>query len=329
MITKLSIIVPIYNQEQYLPECLQAFERQDFDNTVEVLLIDDGSTDNSLQLCNMAAEKNGFYRVIHQENQGVAVARNTGLDNAKGEYIAWVDPDDYITDEWYRVVKDELSSFPDMIFFDMYMLYEDKVEEFVFAQYSYVLSNKELCDELSIGNKLQSHLCSKIIRRKFYDKRFSKKYSFGEDFSLLHHICLKVKTCRYVHEKLYVYRQVEGGLAHDKEKQLDNLHLLVRLYKQRFNFYKRNNIDVSPVGIFLVMLFFLHDYCIGNIKDNYKYKKIYKLYFKFIKYNLYKIAICSKVPFKRRLRIACIVFMGSNLYEIIMKLKYRKYLNDD
>lgn len=326
MITQLSIIVPIYNQEQYLPECLRAFDRQNFDNTVEVLLIDDGSTDNSLQLCNKAARKNGFYRVIHQKNKGVAVARNTGLDNAKGEYIAWVDPDDYITDDWYRVVKDELSSFPDMIFFDMYMLYDDKVEKCVFARHSYVLSNKELCDELSINNKLQSHLCSKIIHRKFYNKRFSRKYSFCEDYALLHHICLNIKTCKYIHKRLYVYRQVEGSIVHDETKLLDNTILLVRLNKQRFNFYKRNNINVSKIGICLAMISFLSVYCIRNKRGS--YKRIYKIYFKYIKYNIYNIVTCSKISFKRRLKIACIVLMGSNLYEMVMNLKYRKYLNN-
>ena len=101
----LSIIMPIYNMEQYLPECLASLDKQGFGDEVEILLVDDGSTDRSLKICKNAAVNNACYKVVHQENAGVAAARNTGLAHAVGKYIAWVDPDDYVLDDYYAEIR--------------------------------------------------------------------------------------------------------------------------------------------------------------------------------------------------------------------------------
>ena len=248
--------------KQYLPKCLQALEKQNFDDDVEILLIDDGSTDDSLKICQEAATRDNHYRVIHQENQGVSAARNVGLSNAKGEYIAWVDPDDYITDNWYSVIKNELELSPDMIYFDMYMLRDNKLQEVNFDKYSRILSKQELCEELAVGNRMQSHLWSKIIRRKFFDQTFSTKYSYCEDFAVLHNVCWHVKECRYINKPLYVYRQVEKSITNDEEKILSNAIVGIRLYKHRYRFYTKHNMNVSKAGIYLAMLWFCYNYTI-------------------------------------------------------------------
>ena len=92
---KISIIVPVYNAEKYLNECVDSILNQDFTD-FELLLVNDGSKDNSGHLCDKYAHKDNRVRVFHKENGGVSSARNLGLDNAIGEYIVFIDSDDYV-----------------------------------------------------------------------------------------------------------------------------------------------------------------------------------------------------------------------------------------
>ncbi|MDR3314701.1 MAG: glycosyltransferase, partial [Oscillospiraceae bacterium] len=90
----ISVIVPVYNVEPYLPKCLDSIVSQTYAN-LEIILVDDGSTDASGSICDAYAAKDERVRVIHQANGGVAAARNAGLDAAVGEYIQFVDSDDW------------------------------------------------------------------------------------------------------------------------------------------------------------------------------------------------------------------------------------------
>ena len=90
-----SILVPVYNKEEYLHKCIESLRNQTYEN-IEIVLVDDGSTDNSLSVCRKYADMDKRICVVHQENQGVCGARNTCLNNAHGDYIFWVDPDDFV-----------------------------------------------------------------------------------------------------------------------------------------------------------------------------------------------------------------------------------------
>lgn len=98
---KVSIIIPVYNAEQYLRKCIESILNQELQQ-FELILVDDGSTDNSLSICQSYKQKDERVQVIHQINQGVSVARNTGIKVAKGEFIAFVDADDWIEAAMYE-----------------------------------------------------------------------------------------------------------------------------------------------------------------------------------------------------------------------------------
>ena len=102
----LSIIVPVFNAAQYLPRCIESILGQSFSN-FELLLIDDGSVDSSGDICDRYAEHDNRVRVFHKENGGVSSARNLGLDNAKGEWISFVDADDYLDEGYFDVPFDD------------------------------------------------------------------------------------------------------------------------------------------------------------------------------------------------------------------------------
>ena len=97
---KVSVIIPVYNTEQYLSRCIESILNQSFSD-FELLLVDDGSTDGSGAICDAYAEKDGRVRVFHKDNGGVGSARNFGMDNAKGEWLTFIDSDDYIEDDYF------------------------------------------------------------------------------------------------------------------------------------------------------------------------------------------------------------------------------------
>ena len=103
---KISVIVPVYNTSQFLPHCIDSILSQNFSD-FELLLIDDGSTDGSGQICDAYAEKDNRIRVFHKKNGGVSSARNLGLCNAKGEWVTFVDSDDFVLNDYFSICFEE------------------------------------------------------------------------------------------------------------------------------------------------------------------------------------------------------------------------------
>lgn len=104
---KITVIVPVYNVETYLDKCINSIVEQTYKN-LEILLVDDGSQDRSPQICDKWAQEDKRIKVIHKKNGGVSSARNAGLDNSRGEYIAFVDADDYIDRNMYEILYNEI-----------------------------------------------------------------------------------------------------------------------------------------------------------------------------------------------------------------------------
>lgn len=107
---KISIIIPVYNVEKYIGRCVESLLRQTFED-IEIILVNDGSKDNSGRLCDETAKKDARIKVFHQENQGVSVARNTGISNASAEYIIFVDSDDFVAqtmcERLYKIITEK------------------------------------------------------------------------------------------------------------------------------------------------------------------------------------------------------------------------------
>lgn len=120
---KYSVIIPVYNVEGYLNKCIESVLGQTTKSSFEIILVDDGSTDSSGARCDEMAESDERIRVIHQENRGCSAARNTGLQNACGEYVLFLDPDDYWDEELLSVVDELVSRSPDMAMFGVNRVY--------------------------------------------------------------------------------------------------------------------------------------------------------------------------------------------------------------
>ena len=215
----ISVIVPVYNVEKYLEECVESVLSQTFTD-YELLLIDDGSTDSSGDLCDQIAKRDVRVRVIHKSNRGSSSARNKGVDEAKGEWIIFLDSDDkwadkdglrrlydYATRNNLDALRFEYQSMND----DMTVRLPQKVTDKQMCC-NKVLSNFELV-KYGIAGEWFSVLF--LLRREFVDvQRYNTNLSFLEDMDFY---CRLFAThecrCGYVADAFYLYRKREGSLS--------------------------------------------------------------------------------------------------------------------
>ena len=124
---KISVIIPVYNVEDYLSKCLQSVINQTYTN-LEIILVDDGSTDNSGEICDEFSENDNRIKVIHQKNTGVSQARKIGIDVADGKYIGFVDADDWIEPDMYETLINKMKN-SDIIMSGLFFHMNDAVKK--------------------------------------------------------------------------------------------------------------------------------------------------------------------------------------------------------
>lgn len=203
----LSVIVPVYNAEDFLTDLMQSLLEQSYRDRTEVILINDGSTDSSLSICNQFASSYEFVRVIDQINGGVSSARNAGLLAAKGEYITFADADDLISPEMYTTM--------------MRIMENSKVEivSCDFTRSLSAVSNKTTVPVLYSGTVdiieafLNEQLGGVGVWNKIFKKDvikneiFNTLYKFNEDKLFLFQACLNSRAVIHIPSHLYVYRE--------------------------------------------------------------------------------------------------------------------------
>lgn len=228
--TSLSIIVPVYNAEPYLEQCLESLVNQTFAD-IEIICVDDGSIDDSLRIMETFAKRDSRIRIVSQKNFGVSVARNMALDIAQGEYIMFVDCDDWIDlDTCETAIKASLQYDADVIMWDYILEYpnvskkkgifhkdiifeEDQVKEKLYYR-MIGLSDEELkyperADSLCpVCMKLYRRRCIEEIKIRFYD---IKKIGSYEDGLFNLNVFSRVKRAVYLHKYFYHYRKGMGG----------------------------------------------------------------------------------------------------------------------
>lgn len=213
---KFSILIPVYNVEQYLRECLDSVIKQSFKD-FEVILIDDGSTDNSGKICDEYAKKYpNIIKVFHKKNEGLLLTRRFGLKKAQGEYIIFVDSDDYISTDLLKEVTNVLKKDSyDIVIYNFYR-FIDKSNKFEIIKISYedgtIFDDKnkyELYNEF-ILNHIFTNMWIKAIRKEIIDietdyERWnvSKCEDVVQTFPLLD----KAKRIIFIDKKLYYYRK--------------------------------------------------------------------------------------------------------------------------
>ena len=212
--TLISIIVPIYNVENYLRQCLDSIMNQTYQN-FECLLINDGSPDNSAEICREYVEKDARFRYFEKENGGLASARNLGIKYSKGKYISFIDSDDWVESDYLEVLHSKIKEYNTDFVISSYKKFdmdEDCFYLHIWDQdyYEKIWTSQELLTQLpNLENYDGSYTVSwgKLFKRSLFDKiLFNEQRKFGEDFECSFKLYLSMTSCLYIHKALYNYR---------------------------------------------------------------------------------------------------------------------------
>lgn len=209
---KVTILIPVYNVERYLPQCLDSILQQSYKD-LQVVLVDDGSKDGSWTVMQEYAARDSRIEIYHQENQGVSAARNALLDKVAGDYVLFVDSDDWIEPETveYLVAKAE-SCNADIVKCNM-VINDTEVNK---APYNEVAWNQETAIENFLMHTVfRGSLCDKLVRASLYkDIRFDNKISYGEDALAVWHALQKTNNVVMTDRQLYHYRMNNTSISH-------------------------------------------------------------------------------------------------------------------
>lgn len=229
-----SIIIPCYNVEQYVKKCLDSIYTQNYDeNLFEIIIVDDESPDAFLLLAKDYLQGKSNYKIISQKNKGLGGARNTGIDNASGDYLIFLDADDALLDKSLLSLSSVISS-EDIIEFS-YALTKENQE---IGKYLFDDSKVETGVKYFLTNKSVNSACNKIYRREFLNAnnlRFVEKI-YGEDIEFNTRAIFFAKKVKSIGNKLIAFEQSEGSITRNRSfdakiKYLNDLENMIINHK--------------------------------------------------------------------------------------------------
>lgn len=211
---KFSIIIPVYNVEEYIKECLDSVFNQTFED-YEVIVVNDGTKDNSMNIV-----KDYDVSIINQKNKGLSAARNTGVRYAKGEYLLFLDSDDYIEKELLENINNSLDNNPDLVRYQGRKVFENKIVDYPEEGFN-SLNGVEALKKITKYHFVEP-AAFYIIRRSYYEEEKFKfiEGTYHEDFGLIPLVIIKAKVVNAIDYIGYNYRQRENSImsSNDYEK---------------------------------------------------------------------------------------------------------------
>ena len=316
-----SVIIPVYNVEKYLENCLNSIINQTYKD-IEIILIDDGSTDSSGDICDVYAAKDQRIKVIHKENGGVSSARNIGLSLATGEYIGFVDSDDYIHKDYFEILLRGISkincdlSICSMKTFEGYSNINDEMLQFTEDDFQ-IFDKDQTFGELLNNKKIYGYLWNKLFKKELIIEHFNEEIHFAEDFLFCSEYVKNIKGAIFIDCPVYYYRQnrigsISSGILHYDDKKFSLLLAqteIIKIYEDNarqhlFTFY---NIILDNA------LNLLGKYKYNKIRNNEQLNIIKKSIEKY-----YKVCI-KKFNFSKRVRY----FIRKNFTYAYFKHQYR------
>lgn len=266
---KFSIIIPVYNVEKYIVKCIESVLDQTYQD-YEIIIVNDGTKDNSIELI-----KNFPVKIINQENKGLSEARNTGIKNAKGEYLIFLDSDDYIEEELLQKIAESTKNKPDLVRYQAKDVTDNMQKEY--NELSFEDKNGNEAIEIITKFHYVDPVWLYAVKRKYYkEKNFSfTKGIYHEDFAitpLLITLANKVNCIGYVG---YNYVQRNGSIMNNsnKEKQIKKIEDTITIFKDLREKGKTLNIDSKYYYSYIANAVI---YKISNL-DNELYKKYKKV----------------------------------------------------
>ena len=209
---ELSIIIPVYNVEAYLNDCFDSLLNQSYRN-FEIIVVDDGSTDNSLEICDHYAQRDNRICVVHKVNGGVSSARNVALGLAKGKYLTFVDPDDFVDSETYKWNMEYLNTHCDIDvlqfpYCDYYSA--TRIENHIIPS-MVIVGKHDLVKNWWSGALISFSIWNKIFKRHIFENVTFKEGHVSEDTQLIPTFCDRVSSLYISQNGMYFYRQRQSS----------------------------------------------------------------------------------------------------------------------
>ena len=317
---KISVIVPVYKVENTLKRCVDSILNQTYTD-FELILVDDGSPDNSGKMCEAFAENDSRIKVIHKENGGLSSARNAGLDIAQGEYVCFVDSDDYVAENYLALLHSAAErEQADLVIGGYEMVYPDGTCEKEF-QPSKLYEGKEaayaLCRELDTGVYVVAW--NKLYRKKLWEK---ERYPVGrvyEDMSMAHRILWLSKRTVIIEDIIYYYVQNPLGITHNKDEKV-YLDLLKAMQDRTDFFSKEKEFElVQGCGEWLCACTLFNFLCLD---ETYRLPVLRKRATKVFRKNFHYI-LKSNYSFKEKKYFA-LYFISPQIERLLIKVRSMK-----
>lgn len=240
---KISIIIPVYNTEKYIKECIESIIKQTYKN-IEIIIVNDGSKDNSLSICNEYALKDKRIKVINQKNKGQSSARNKGIKNSNGDYILFVDSDDWIEENMLEIlIKKANTDLSDIVICSHKIINENSVTNIV-------LEKKHSFEEYLFESTTMGYSMCKMIKKSCINRYFREDIFFMEDMIFWMDNKQNINKVSYIPNCLYNYRMTNTSVLHSKKYNkrmyslLESAKILVSLVPEKYkNIYRKIYLD--------------------------------------------------------------------------------------
>ncbi len=290
---RLSVIIPVYNSEKYVAGCVESVLRQNGSESFQIILVDDGSTDGSPEICDELQKSHSNVFAFHQKNAGVSAARNLGIEKAEGEWISFIDSDDYLLDGFYDALFSD--KYPDLICSDFYFegekefpLISDYIEEGCYGKEDF----HKVLYPLMAQDTVFFSACNKVFRTDIIREnnlRFIPGKKYGEDMVFVYEYVKYIESFRFVNRRLYVYNINDGSAT--------------SVVKKGYEVYESNYVYLSDY-------FKTVGFTADNLKQDYIYKSLGAIYtasvylhfftaWRYIRHMIKETVFCSEYSTKR------------------------------
>ena len=237
---KISVIVPVYNVERFLRECIESIISQTYKD-LEIILVNDGSTDKSPLICEEYKKIDARVIVLHKENGGLSDARNKGIDISTGEYIGFVDSDDFIENDMYELLLNNIKKVEADI--ATCGVISEKVKDKNFYKEEIIVNAHDGLKEMLMERSMNTSACDKLYKRSLFDEIRYPKDKLYEDLYTTYKLLHKANKIVISNQKKYYYRYNENSIT--KSKFNKNKMDLIVASKEIINFMEDNYPDLA------------------------------------------------------------------------------------
>ena len=314
---KVSIIVPIYNTSKYLKQCITSITNQTYKN-IEIILINDGSTDDSNKICDNFKKNDIRIKVLHQKNKGLSYTRNKGIELSTGQYITFIDSDDYVESTYIeKLVKKIKESDADIVQCDFKYVGECNTlkRKRNIVSFSKFTGHKKI-KQLLLNDIVETMAWGKIYKKELFDNIKYPEKKYYEDLYTTYKLIDKAKNIVVINEQLYMYRITDNSITNKifNIKQLDLIHASI----ERKNFIENNYKELTKYARGSIC----HNACkcLEKIFNSDKELKDLKEELSFIKKNIKSNVIPFIIYYKCSLKTKIFAFIASINIRLCLKL---------